>query len=95
MKKNSPEDKRKLKDLACVGPATESDLHVLGIRCVEQLKKWSGEDLYSALCEKTGVQHNICCLDVFNCAVAQANDPDLPKEQCDWWYWTNVRKTSL
>jgi len=31
-------------------------------------------------------------LDVFRAAVAQARDPRLPAEQCQWWYWSRKRK---
>ena len=38
-------------------------------------------------------QHqDICCLDVFRAAVAQARNPRLPAEQCQWWYWSKRRK---
>lgn len=85
-------DIRKLIDLISVGPATVKDFHVLGITSVEQLKNRSGDQLYMELCKKTGVQHDICCLDVFNCAVAQARDSELAKEKCSWWYWSKIRK---
>jgi hypothetical protein len=35
---------------------------------------------------------DICCLDVFRAAVAQARNPHLPVEQCQWWYWSRKRK---
>jgi len=35
---------------------------------------------------------DICCLDVFSAAVAQARNPQLPPEQCQWWYWSRKRK---
>jgi hypothetical protein len=25
--------------------------------------------------------------------VVQAKDPRLPAEQCQWWYWSRVRKS--
>jgi hypothetical protein len=31
-------------------------------------------------------------LDVFRAAVAQARNPQLPAEQCQWWYWSRLRK---
>jgi hypothetical protein len=33
-------------------------------------------------------------LDVFRAAVAQAKDPQLPADQCQWWYWSRNRKRS-
>jgi nucleotidyltransferase/DNA polymerase involved in DNA repair len=85
-------DDRKLNDLAGVGRATIADLHLLGIHSVAQLAAHDGERLYEKLCQVTGKQHDICCLDVFRCAIAQAADPALPIEQTNWWYWSNLRK---
>ena len=33
-------------------------------------------------------------IDVFRAAVAQARNPRLPAEQCQWWYWSRKRKHS-
>lgn len=81
-------------ELRSVGKATVGDLHLLGITTVEQLARQDAPVLYDRLCKKTGVEHDICCLDVFECAIAQAKDPDLPAEQCEWWYWSRKRKAS-
>lgn len=40
----------------------------------------------------TGERQDLCCLDVFRAAVAQARNPRLPAEQCQWWYWSRKRK---
>jgi len=85
-------DHRQLKDLAGVGQATISDLRILGIHSVAELSHQDGKELYDRLCQRTGKQHDICCLDVFHCAVAQARDPHLPIEQRNWWYWSRLRK---
>jgi len=85
-------DDRKLKDLAGVGTATISDLRILDIHSVEELSLQNGDELYARLCQRTGTEHDICCLDVFRCAVAQARDPHLPQEQKNWWYWSELRK---
>ncbi len=85
-------DDRQLKDLAGVGPATLEDLALLGVHSVAQLAEQKGTELYERLCSVTGVQHDVCCLDVFRCAVAQARDPELPEEQRNWWYWSRLRK---
>ena len=94
MPTQSPEmaQNRRLIDLASVGPATVRDLQLLGVTTVAQLKGCDADDLYHQLCLKTGEPHDICCLDVFNCAIAQARNPDLPREQRDWWYWSKLRK---
>jgi hypothetical protein len=85
-------DNRQLKDLSGVGAATISDLRLLGIHSVAELALQDGKELYDRLCLRTGQQHDICVLDVFRCAVAQARDPELPIEQKNWWYWSRLRK---
>ncbi len=83
---------RSLSDLMSVGPAAIGDLSVLGITSVEQLCGQEAQVLYDRLCERTGTHHDICMLDVFAAAIAQAEDPDLPAEQRSWWWWSRVRK---
>ncbi|MDR3742026.1 MAG: helix-hairpin-helix domain-containing protein [Terracidiphilus sp.] len=85
-------DDRQLKDLSGVGPATIADLRLLGIHSVAELALQDGDALYDRLCRRTGTTHDICCLDVFHCAIAQARDAHLPKEQKKWWYWSALRK---
>jgi hypothetical protein len=83
---------RRLKDLISVGPAFLRDFELLGVRSVEQLARRSPEKLYEGLCLVTGQAQDICCLDVFRTAVAQARNPQLPLERCQWWYWSRQRK---
>jgi hypothetical protein len=78
--------------LIFVGPAIERDFHVLGIRTIPQLAKQNPKKMYDNLCRLTGQRQDICCLDVFRAAVAQARDPQLPAEHCQWWYWSRKRK---
>jgi hypothetical protein len=85
-------ENRQLKDLSCVGPAAIADLRILGIHSVVDLALQDGRELYDRLCQRTGQQHDICALDVFSCAVAQARDPELSAEQRKWWYWSRLRK---
>jgi hypothetical protein len=92
-KKRKPAD-RKLEDLISVGPAIRRDLELLGIRTVTQLSQQDPETLYRNLCAKTGVKQDVCVLDVYRAAVAQAKNPELPAEQCDWWYWSRKRKAA-
>lgn len=87
--------RRQLIDLAGVGPAALADLHLLGVRSVAELATKDGDELYQRLCNVTGKQHDLCCLDVFRCAIAQARDPDLPEEQRNWWFWSQLRKREL
>ncbi len=83
---------RRLEDLVSVGPAMLRDFGILGIRSVEQLARQQPESLYEKLCRVTGKSQDICCLDVFSAAVAQARNPRLPAEQRQWWYWSRKRK---
>ncbi|MGB2886862.1 MAG: helix-hairpin-helix domain-containing protein [Candidatus Acidiferrales bacterium] len=83
---------RSLQDLISVGPAMRRDFELLGIRSVAQLVRANPRQLYKKLCRLTGRQQDICCLDVFSAAVAQARHPRLPVEQCVWWYWSRKRK---
>ncbi len=68
------------------------DLHSLGVRSIAQLAKSKPETLYKKLCHLHGQRIDPCCLDVFSAAVAQARNPQLPAEQCVWWYWSRQRK---
>lgn len=88
-------DSRTLADLSSVGPATLRDFERLGVRTVAQLARRNPERLYEQLCVLTGRTHDICLLDTFRAAVAQARNSRLPAEQKDWWYWSRRRKASV
>ena len=83
---------RTLRDLAGIGPSLEADLHSLSITSVEQLAQSDGLALYQRLSEQTGTRQDPCVLDVFRCAVAQAQNPHLPADQRNWWWWSRKRK---
>jgi len=85
-------DTRRLTDLRGVGPSIAADLRQLGIFTVEQLVFSDGRELYDRLCASTGQHQDPCVEDTFVCAVAQARNPELPVEQCNWWYWSRLRK---
>jgi nucleotidyltransferase/DNA polymerase involved in DNA repair len=82
----------KLGDLVSIGPAMLKDFELLGIRSVAQLARQKPESLYEKLCQVTGKCQDICVLDTFSAAVAQARNPRLPAEQRQWWYWSRKRK---
>jgi hypothetical protein len=94
IKRNAPQAPRQLRDLISVGPAMLGDFKLLGIGSVEQLAKQDPQKLYQTLERRTGRRQDICVLDVFQSAVAQAKNPRLPAEQCQWWYWSRKRKQS-
>ena len=78
--------------LISVGPAIEQDFYRLGIRTLAQLARQNPRKMYDKLCRLTNRHQDICCLDVFCAAAAQARDPLLPADQCQWWYWSRKRK---
>ena len=88
-----PTEERKLQDLVSIGPAMLRDFELIGIASVSQLSRQNPEKLYENLCRITGQPVDICCLDVFRAAVAQARNPHLPPERREWWYWSRRRKT--
>jgi hypothetical protein len=83
---------RQLGDLNSIGPAMLRDFELLGIRSVAQLARNSPERLYERLGRVAGQHQDICVLDAFCAAVAQARNPRLSAEQCQWWYWSRKRK---
>jgi hypothetical protein len=85
-------DPRNLSDLISVGPAMLRDFEILGVRSVSQLARRNPQRLYESLCRVAPQHQDICCLDTFRAAVAQARNPRLPVEQCQWWYWSRNRK---
>ena len=87
-----PSKERQLGDLVSIGPAMLRDFELLSIRSVAQLARANPERLYEKLCRLTGKSVDICCLDVFTAAVAQARNPRLPAAQRQWWYWSRQRK---
>jgi hypothetical protein len=85
-------EKRRFRDLVSVGPKMERDFQMLGIGSVPQLARQDPDRMYEKLCSLTGQRQDPCVLDVFHAAVAQARDPRLPAERCQWWYWSRRRK---
>jgi nucleotidyltransferase/DNA polymerase involved in DNA repair len=85
-------ESRRLGDLISVGPAMLRDFELLGVRSVAQLARRSPQRLYRELGRVARQHQDICVLDTFQAAVAQARDPRLPAEQCEWWWWSSQRK---
>ena len=83
---------RQLRDLDSIGPAMLRDFEVLGIRSVEDLARRRPQTMYEQLVARRGPQ-DICVLDVFCCAVAQAKNPRLPAARRNWWDWSRLRKS--
>ena len=89
-----PAKTRKLEDLISVGPAMLRDFELLGIRSITKLAKQDPQRMYDQLARVARQHQDICVLDVFRAAVAQARDPRLPAAQCQWWYWSRKRKAT-
>ena len=85
---------RRLQDLISVGPAMLRGFELLKVRSISQLAHQNPRKMYEKLCRITGQRIDVCCLDTFQAAVAQARNPLLPAEQCQWWYWSQRRKES-
>ena len=83
---------RRLSDLVSIGPAMLKDFDKLGVRTVRELARRNPEKLYEQLCAVTRQRIDVCCIDVFRAAVAQARNPRLPAAQKNWWYWSRHRK---
>jgi nucleotidyltransferase/DNA polymerase involved in DNA repair len=85
---------RELKDLISIGPAMLRDFELLGIRSVKDLARQDPKKMYVKLGQIAKQHQDICVLDVFEAAVAQAKNPSLPAEKCQWWWWSMRRKRS-
>jgi hypothetical protein len=83
---------RQLGDLISVGPAMLRDFELLGIRSMAQLARQHPRRMYEKLSRLTRQHQDICVLDVFCAAVAQAKNRRLAAEKCQWWYWSRKRK---
>jgi len=80
-------------DLISIGPAMLRDFAGLRIRSVAQLARQNPRRMYERLNRLRGQRQDPCVLDTFCAAVAQAKNPRLPAEKCQWWYWSKKRKT--
>jgi Pathogenicity locus len=84
---------RQLGDLISIGPAMLRDFAELRIRSVGQLARQNPQRMYERLNRLSGQRQDPCVLDTFCAAVAQATNPRLPAEKCQWWYWSRKRKS--
>lgn len=80
-----------LTDLPNIGPAGAKDLQLLGIQQPAQLAGQCPYTMYAALCDKTGVPHDPCVIDVF-ISVTRFMAGDAPQP---WWFYTDERKRTL
>jgi predicted RecB family nuclease len=83
---------RELGELISIGPAMLKDFEMLGIRSVEELARRDPRRMYEKMERLTGQRQDPCVLDTFCAAVAQAKNPRLSAEKCQWWWWSKKRK---
>ena len=86
------EGKRELGDLISIGPAMLRDFEMLGVGSVAELAKRNPRRMYERLGRMMGQRQDPCVLDTFYAAVAQARNPRLAAEKCQWWWWSKKRK---
>ncbi len=82
---------RNLGDLHGIGKSMLKDFELLGVKSVSDLARRDGDQLFLELETKTKTRQDPCVLDVFRCAIAQANDAQLSREQSNWWWWSRER----
>ena len=80
-----------LEALPNVGKAIAADLRLIGIDHPKRLVGKDPFDLYGRLCEKTGMRHDPCVIDVFMSAVDFMEGGE-PKP---WWAFTEARKKKV
>jgi hypothetical protein len=84
--------RRQLEDLISIGPAMLRDFELLKIRSVAHLARQNPQKMYEKMERATGQRQDPCVLDTFCAAVAQARNPRLAAEKCQWWWWSSKRK---
>lgn len=87
-KAHTADEARRFTDIPNIGPAMAKDFGVLGLSDPADLAGRDPYALYDELCERTGVRHDPCVIDVFISAVRfMEGAPPLP-----WWHYTAERK---
>ena len=82
---------KKLQDIPNVGKAIENDLILLGIKKPIELIGKDPYQMYSDLCNSTGIQHDPCVIDVF-ISIVKYMEGGPPRK---WWEFTNERKKKM
>lgn len=73
-----------------VGPRIAADLRRVGLAKPTDLRRRDPYGLYAALCDRTGVLHDPCIIDVFISAIRfMQGEPARP-----WWVYTAERKVA-
>lgn len=81
-------EKSELLSLMNVGQVVLKDLHLLGIKTINQLKKETPDHLYKKLMTMTGGEQDPCMWDTFAAIIHEAQTG----EKLPWWHWSKIRK---
>ena len=73
-----------------VGPSLASDLYLVGIRDIAELRGQNPQKLYDELCAQVGSKVDRCVLYVFRCAVYYASESRPDPEKLKWWNWKDT-----
>ncbi len=82
---------KQLQKIPGIGKACSLDLWNIGIRSIKELKMQNPALLYEKLNTITGMQHDICMLYTFRCAVYYATEKNHEQEKLNWWYWKDKK----
>ena len=77
--------------LRSVGTEAAKDFWQLGFDCRDEIKGEHPVALWLSFSVLAGGYVDPCVEDVFRCAIAQVERPDLPSRYGDWWSWTPYR----
>ncbi len=79
-----------LQSIPGVGRKIASDLFLIGINCISDLRNKDPEELYEKFCLVKRQKVDRCLLYVFRCAVYYATEPDHDPEKLKWWNWKDA-----
>lgn len=78
---------KQFQSIPSIGKACALDLWNIGLRSITDLAGQNPRKLYEKLNKITGVNHDICMLYTFRCAVYFATEKSHEKNKLYWWYW--------
>src|ERR1700736_6187298 len=78
---------KELSQIPGVGPSIASDLYLLGVREIADLRGRSPESLYADICDRVGQHVDRCVLYVFRCAIYYASEVEHDPKRLTWWTW--------
>ncbi len=82
---------KELSRIPGVGPALATDLYLVGITHVADLKGRDPSELYKRLEDLVGVSLDPCVLYVFRCAVYFSETAQPDPEKLKWWNWKTMK----